>query len=195
MQSNHESVKLYTDGMTRQQRLVLLVSILASFVAFLDGSVVNVALPAIARDLGGGLAVQQWVSDAYLITLGSLILLAGSFSDLYGRKRVITGGLVGFLVASLLCAAAPSGVFLIIARALQGVAGAFLVPSSLALIISTFKGKPQAKAIGTLDGLDGHCFRGRTAAGWLSDRRRLVAADLRHQRAADCCDAVVTERR
>jgi len=71
--------------MTKQQRLVLVISILASFVAFLDGSVVNVALPAIMRDLGGGLSVQQWVVDAYLVTLGSLILIAGSLSDLFGR--------------------------------------------------------------------------------------------------------------
>lgn len=134
--------------MNKQQRLVLLVGILASFVAFLDGSVVNVALPAIAREMGGGLALQQWVVDAYLITLGSLILVAGSFSDLFGRKRVMAVGLVGFGVASVLCAVAPSGGFLIVARALQGVAGALLVPSSLALIISNFSGPAQGKAVG-----------------------------------------------
>ena len=88
--------------MTRAQRLVLVASILGSFVAFLDISVVNVALPAISRDLGGGIAAQQWVVDAYLVTLGSFILLAGSLSDLFGRKRVFAAGLIGFGVTSLL---------------------------------------------------------------------------------------------
>src|ERR1700681_3852523 len=127
--------------MTRQLRLILIVSILASFVAFLDSSVVNVALPSIIRNLGGGLVVQQWVVDAYLLTLGSLILIAGSLSDLFGRKKVLIVGLIGFLIASVLCGIAPNATFLIIARGLQGIAGALLVPSSLALIISAFKGE------------------------------------------------------
>ncbi|GAA4156239.1 MFS transporter [Gryllotalpicola daejeonensis] len=130
------------------QRTVLLVAILASFVAFLDGSVVNVALPAIARELGGGLALQQWVVDAYLVTLGALILVAGSLSDLFSRTRVLFGGLIGFGAASVLCAVAPTAGVLIAARAVQGVAGALLVPSSLALIISAFEGPAQSKAIG-----------------------------------------------
>ncbi|PJJ63223.1 MFS transporter [Compostimonas suwonensis] len=134
--------------MTSQQRLVLVVAILASFVAFLDGSVVNVALPAIQRELGGGLVVQQWVVDAYLVTLGALILLAGSLSDAYGRLRILRIGLLGFGVTSLLCAFAPDALVLIIGRGLQGAAGALLVPSSLAIIISTFSGVAQAKAIG-----------------------------------------------
>ncbi len=134
--------------MTRQQKTVLIISILASFVAFLDGSVVNVALPAIMRELGGGLAGQQWVVDAYLITLGALILLAGSLSDLFGRVRILVFGLIGFGVTSLLCAVAPSILFLTIARALQGVAGALLVPSSLALIMSSFPKAAAGKAIG-----------------------------------------------
>lgn len=129
-------------------RTVLVVAILASFVAFLDGSVVNVALPAIERGLGGGLALQQWVVDAYLVTLGALILVAGSLSDLFSRTRVLFGGLVGFGAASVLCALAPSGGVLVAARALQGVAGALLVPSSLALIVSAFEGEEQSKAIG-----------------------------------------------
>lgn len=122
---------------------------MASFVAFLDGSVVNVALPAIVRDLGGGLVTQQWVVDAYLITLSSLILVAGSLSDLFGRKRVMELGLLGFGVTSVLCATAPNSELLIAFRALQGVAGALLVPSSLALIIAVFAGDGEGKAIGT----------------------------------------------
>jgi EmrB/QacA subfamily drug resistance transporter len=133
---------------TRQQRLVLSVAILASLVAFLDGSVINVALPAISRELGGGLVTQQWVVDAYLITLGSLILLAGSLSDVFGRIVVLRVGLIAFGVTSVLIALSPSAEFLIVLRALQGVAGALLVPSSLALIISTFRDAAQAKAIG-----------------------------------------------
>ena len=138
-----------TRSPTATQRLVLVVAVLASFIAFLDGTVINVALPAITRELGGGIATQQWVVDAYLITLGGIILLAGSLSDAFGRKRVLFWGLVGFAAASVLCAVAPSAPFLIGARALQGVAGALLVPSSLALIFSTFSGAGQARAIGT----------------------------------------------
>ncbi|NNU28366.1 MFS transporter [Isoptericola sp. JC619] len=125
---------------------------LASFVSFLDGTVVNVALPAIADELGGpgeaGLTLQQWVVDGYLVTLGSFILLAGSLSDVHGRRRVLLVGLIGFAAASVLCAVAPTGPVLVVARLLQGVAGALLVPSSLALIISTFDGPAQGRAIG-----------------------------------------------
>ncbi len=135
--------------MTKQQKLVLVVSIAASVVAAIDGFIVNVALPAISKDLGGGLVVQQWVVDAYALTLGALILIAGSLSDLFGRKRILWWGLVGFGVTSLLCAVAPNGAFLVVSRGLQGAAGALLVPSSLALIIATFSDSAQGKAIGT----------------------------------------------
>lgn len=144
--------------MNKSQKLVLWVAILASFVAFLDGSVVNVALPAISGELGGGLATQQWVVDAYLITLGSFILVAGSFSDLFGRRKVLAAGSVGFGVASVICAIAPTATLLVTARALQGIAGALLVPSSLALIISAFSGAEQAKAIGRWTAWTGMAF-------------------------------------
>jgi EmrB/QacA subfamily drug resistance transporter len=134
--------------LTRDQRLVIWVAILASFVSFLDGSVINVALPAIARELGGGLTTQQWVVDAYLITLGSLILLAGSLSDVLGRIVILRIGLIGFGVASLLCAVSISPEMLIVARGIQGIAGALLVPSSLALITSNFSGVARSRAIG-----------------------------------------------
>jgi EmrB/QacA subfamily drug resistance transporter len=143
---------MYTEVMTKQQRLVLVVSILASVVSAIDGFIVNVALPTISRQLGGGLVIQQWTTDAYLITLSALILVAGSLSDLFGRKRVLQIGLVWFCLASLLCAVAPNGTFLIVSRGLQGVGGALLVPSSLALIISAFSGPAQSKAIGIWTG-------------------------------------------
>jgi len=141
-----------------KQRLVLFIAILASFVAFLDGSVVGVALPQISKELGGGLLIQQWVNDAYLITLGTLILAAGSLSDIFGRKKILVVGLAGFLLASLFCAVSQTGEQLIISRGLQGVAGALLVPSSLALIISVFSGPAQSKAIGQWTGWTGIAF-------------------------------------
>lgn len=131
-----------------QQGLIVAIAAVASSVAFLDGTVVNVALPAISDELGGGLTTQQWAVDAYLLTLGSLILLAGSVSDAYGRLLVLRIGLVGFGVASLAVGLAPDAVTLIVARAVQGAAGAFLVPSSLALITSLIQGPPQSRAIG-----------------------------------------------
>lgn len=144
--------------MTRNQRLALVIAILASFVAFLDGSVINVALPAISAELGEGITLKQWVVDAYLITLGALMLIAGSLSDLFGRKRILAAGLWAFAITSVLCAVAPTGAFLIAARALQGAAGALLVPSSLALIISVFSGGQQGKAIGSWTAWTGIAF-------------------------------------
>ena len=144
--------------MTRNERLVLAIAVLASFVTFLDGSVINVALPAIARELGGGITVQQWVVDAYAITLGTLIVLAGSLSDTFGRWVVLKAGLWGFAATSVLIAIAPTAELLVILRGAQGIAGALLVPSSLAIIIATFRGAPQAKAIGTWTGWTSAAF-------------------------------------
>ena len=144
--------------MTRDERLVLSIAVLASFVTFLDGSVINVALPAIEQELGGGITTQQWVVDAYAITLGTLILLAGSLSDTFGRWVVLKVGLYGFAVTSILIAIAPTAELLIILRGAQGVAGALLVPSSLAIIIATFRGAAQAKAIGTWTGWTSAAF-------------------------------------
>lgn len=133
--------------MSRQTR-VLIVAITVAFVAFLDGAVINVALPAIRAELGGGLVVQQWVVDGYLITLGAFILTAGSLSDSFGRLRIMRIGLYGFGVASLACALAQDGLLLVIARIAQGAAGALLVPSALALIIANFSADEQGRAIG-----------------------------------------------
>jgi EmrB/QacA subfamily drug resistance transporter len=141
--------------MTPSQRRILIVAILSSFVAFLDGSIINVALPAISAELGGGLALQQWVVDGYLLSLGALILVAGSLSDTFGRVRVLRAGLIWFGITSLACGLAPTGEVLVIARLLQGVAAALLVPSSLALITSMFSGVAQGKAIGAWTGWTG----------------------------------------
>jgi EmrB/QacA subfamily drug resistance transporter len=134
---------------TQQKRLTLVAAILGSATVFIDGTIVNVALPAIRSDLGAGLATQQWVVEAYLLTLGSLILIGGSLSDHLGRRRVFKFGTAAFGVTSLLCAVAPSSEFLIAARALQGVAGAVLVPGTLALIMSVFAEDERGRAIGT----------------------------------------------
>jgi EmrB/QacA subfamily drug resistance transporter len=133
----------------RAKRLTLVAAILGSAMVFVDGTVVNVALPAIRSDLHVGLATQQWVVEAYLLALGSLILVGGSLGDLYGRRRVFAAGVAGFGATSLLCGVAPNAGLLAAGRALQGVAGALLVPSSLAIITSTFERSERARAIGT----------------------------------------------
>jgi EmrB/QacA subfamily drug resistance transporter len=131
------------------KRITLVACILGSGIALLDGTVVNVALPTIQRALGGGLAAQQWVVNGYLLTLGSLILVGGSLGDLYGERRVFALGVSGFGAASALCAISPSIGFLVVARMLQGIAGALLVPSSLAVIVNTFGASERGGAIGT----------------------------------------------
>ena len=133
----------------RTKRLTIVACILGTSVVFLDGTVVNVALPAIRADLAGGLAAQQWVVEAYLLTLGSLLLVGGSLGDLMGRKKIFSIGLAGFGLASVLCAIAPTVEVLIAMRALQGIAGALLVPSSLAVITAVFPADERGAAIGT----------------------------------------------
>jgi MFS family permease len=108
---------------SRSRQLTLLACILGSGIAFLDGTLVNVALPAIGRDLGGGLAGQQWVVDGYLLSLGSLVLIGGSLGDLLGRRRMFAIGVAGFGLTSALCAISPSIDVLIGLRLLQGLAG------------------------------------------------------------------------
>src|ERR1700678_2701439 len=133
----------------RTKRLTLVACIMGSGIVLLDGTVVNVALPSIQRALGGGLAAQQWVVNGSLLTLSSLILIGGSLGDLYGERRIFALGVSGFGAASLACALSPSIGVLVLARALQGVAGALLVPSSLAVIIHTFPESERGKAIGS----------------------------------------------
>lgn len=154
--------------MDRVKRWTLVASILGSSMAFVDGSVVNVALHAIESDLGGGLAAQQWIVDAYLLTLGSLILVGGSLGDIFGELRMFTLGVAAFGVASVLCAAAPDSTALIVFRGIQGVAGALLTPASLAVITSTFSGTERGAAIGTWTAWSGISFVvGPLVGGWL----------------------------
>jgi EmrB/QacA subfamily drug resistance transporter len=133
---------------SRSQRLTLIATILGSTVVFLDSTVVNVALPAISDGLDVGLAGQQWVVEAYTLALVSLLLVGGSLGDQFGRRRIFVIGLIAFGVTSALCAISPTDEFLIVARALQGVAGALLVPGSLAIVASTFEGEARGKAVG-----------------------------------------------
>jgi EmrB/QacA subfamily drug resistance transporter len=152
-----------------RKQLVLVSAILGSTIVFVDGTVVNVALPAIQDDLGGGLALQQWVVDAYLLTLGSLILIGGSLGDLFGARRIFALGTAGFGVTSILCAAAPTGNALIVARGLQGVAGALLTPAALAAITTAFHDREErGAAIGTWTAWTGVAtVLGPLLGGWL----------------------------
>ena len=152
--------------MTRSQRLTLAAAILGSAVASIDATIVNVALPAIERDLGGGLSAQQWVSNAYLLALGSLILIGGSLGDIYGERRVFALGVGLFGVFSLAVRARADDRVLIAARALQGAAGALLTPSSLAIIVSAFHEENAARRSGPgSPGARSRASSGRSRAG------------------------------
>jgi EmrB/QacA subfamily drug resistance transporter len=151
-----------------RKRLILVACILGSTVVFIDSTVVNVALPAIQRDLGGGLVLQQWVVDAYLLTLGSLILVGGSLGDIFGGKRIFETGVAVFGLTSVLCAASLNGPELIVARGLQGIAGALLTPAALATITANFSGEERGAAIGTWTAWTGISFViGPLVGGWL----------------------------
>jgi EmrB/QacA subfamily drug resistance transporter len=149
-------------------RGILLASIVGSGMAFLDGTVVNVALPALARGLGADLAGLQWTLDAYLLTLCAFLLTGGSLGDRLGRRPVFELGAVGFAGASLLCGLSPSVLTLTLARALQGVAAALLVPVSLSLVRAEIDEQDQGRALGLWTGLSGVTSAlGPLVGGWL----------------------------
>jgi EmrB/QacA subfamily drug resistance transporter len=155
---------------TARGRWVILAAVLGSGIAFLDSTVVNVALPHIGDELGGGLSGLQWVLDGYLLTLSALLLLGGALGDEYGRRRLFVFGLIWFTAASVLCGIAPSIGALIAARALQGVGGAMLVPGSLSLITASFRTEDHGAAIGAWSGLTGAATAiGPFLGGWLVD--------------------------
>jgi len=130
-------------------RATLAATILGTSLAFIDGSVVNVALPALAHDLQVNPADLSWIINAYLLPLGVLILLGGTLGDHFGRRRLFQMGLSTFTLASLICAAAPSLAWLLAARGLQGVGAALLLPNSLAILSGEFTGEARGRAIGT----------------------------------------------
>ncbi len=157
-------------AVTARPGLTLAATILGSSVAFIDGSVVNVALPALARDLGAGPSALTWAINAYLLPLGALILLGGGLGDHFGRRRLFLLGLVLFTLASLICAAAPSFAWLLAGRGLQGLGAALLMPNSLAILGSAFTGEARGRAIGTwaaVGALAGAL--GPILGGWLVD--------------------------
>ncbi|MEO6512470.1 MAG: MFS transporter [Nocardioides sp.] len=138
---------------SRTGRAIILAAVLGSGMTLLDGTVVNVALRTIGEDLDASLAELQWITNGYLLSMASLILLGGSLGDRYGRRRIFVIGTIWFATASLLCGIAPSALVLIIARILQGMGAALLTPGSLAMIQGAFEPRSRAKAIGSWSGL------------------------------------------
>ncbi|HKR09863.1 MAG TPA: MFS transporter, partial [Gemmatimonadaceae bacterium] len=160
-----------------KQRWTLVATILASSMTFIDGTVVNVALPALQKSLGATITDVQWVIEAYALFLGALILIGGSLGDQFGRKRIFLMGVLWFTAASIWCGGAPSALLLIIGRALQGIGAAFLVPGSLAIISATFDGAERGRAIGTWSGFSAITTAvGPVLGGWLIENLSWRAA-------------------
>jgi len=153
-----------------QKRAILAATVLGSALTFIDGSALAVALPAIQRDLDAGPAAGQWISNAYLLTLGALVLTGGAAGDRFGRKRVFLIGVVLFAIASAACGVAPTAGWLITGRAIQGIGAALLTPGALALIGASFPPEERGKAFGTWAGA-GALFGmiGPLVGGWLAD--------------------------
>lgn len=151
-------------------RGVLFAAVLGTSMVFLDGTVVNVALPKLGEDLSASLAGLQWTLNAYTLTLAALVLLGGSLGDRYGRRRIFVIGIVWFTLASVACGLAGSVPVLVAARAMQGVGGALLTPGSLALIQASLRKEDRARAIGAWSGLGGVAIAmGPFVGGWLID--------------------------
>lgn len=154
----------------RGPRWVLVGAILGSGAVFIEATVTTVALPAIARDFELGISGLQWVMNGYLLTLSALILFGGALGDRFSRSRVFVLGLIGFAAASLACTVAPNVTFLVVARVLQGAAGALVVPNSLALLESNFSGTERGTAIGHWAGWSAVSMAfGPLVGGWLVD--------------------------
>src|SRR5438105_11711162 len=154
--------------MPSRARLTLAATIVGSSMTFVDATVVNVALPALQADLHATITDVQWVIEAYALFLGALILVGGSLGDQFGRRRMFLAGVVLFTVASVACGLAFSTRALIVARAVQGVGAAFLVPGSLAIISATFDDAERGRAIGTWSGFSAITTAiGPVIGGWL----------------------------
>jgi EmrB/QacA subfamily drug resistance transporter len=166
--SSSRDVDEVVDIRRRSKRWTLVATTIASSLSFIDGTAVNVALPALQADLHASITDVQWVIEAYALFLGSLILVGGSLGDRVGRRRTFLGGLLLFTLASIACGLAGSTRALIIARAVQGVGAAFLVPGSLAIISATFDASERGRAIGTWSGFSAITTAvGPVAGGWL----------------------------
>ena len=153
---------------TPTARWILLATVLGSGMAFLDATVVNVALPTIGTELDASVAGLQWILNGYTLTLASLILIGGSLGDRFGRRRVFLVGIVWFAAASLLCGLAPTAQALVAARALQGIGGALLTPGSLAILQASFAPGDRGRAVGAWSGLSGIAAAiGPFVGGWL----------------------------
>ena len=151
-------------------RLTLLATIVGSGMAYLDGTAVNVALPAIDRDLRAGFAGLQWIVNGYLVALAALVLPGGALGDRFGRRKIFLVGAGWFAFASVLCGIAPTTVLLIAARMLQGVGAALLIPASLAVLQSAFDPQDRARAIGAWSGFSGlTTIVGPLLGGWFAD--------------------------
>src|ERR1700684_311577 len=151
-------------------RLVIATTILASSLAFIDGSVVNVGLPAIGASFQADAGGLQWVVNAYLLPLSALLLLGGAAGDRYGRRRLLIAGVLLFGIASLACATAPTLVLLLIARFVQGAGAAMLMPNSLAILGQSFSGEAKGRAIGIWAATGAAAGAiGPVLGGWLID--------------------------
>jgi len=154
----------------RRKKLALAATILGSSMAFIDSSVVNVALPSLQNELGASVAAMQWVVDAYLLFLASLVLVGGALGDRFGRRRIFVIGIVVFTFASAACGFAPNSAALIVARAAQGIGAALLVPGSLAILGAVFDESERGRAIGIWAGFGAITSAlGPVAGGWLVD--------------------------
>src|SRR3989441_5537053 len=154
-------------GDRRRKILTLLTMCFALFMAMLDNTVVNVALPTLSRQLGTGVSGLQWIVDGYVLAFASLLLTGGILGDRYGRKRMFLGGLATFTLASLACGLSGSTAQLIMFRAVQGVGAALLMPGTLSIITVTFPPHERARAIGIWAGVSALALAlGPTVGGW-----------------------------
>jgi MFS family permease len=158
--------------------MVLATTILASSLAFIDGSVINVGLPAIATSLSAGGGGLSWVVNGYLLPLSALLLIGGAAGDVFGRRRLLMLGVGMFVLASVMCAAAPSLPLLVTGRALQGIGAAMLTPNSLAILGAAFKNEDRARAIGVWAAAGAAASAVGPLLGRLAHRRRGLAVDL-----------------